>query len=229
MEPLKEIERLQQIGILMAEHGRHVVIALAIVVLGLITVKWLNQRLKKSLSKLSLTPARASVVRNIICVITIAIVAIMSSVVVGLPARPVLQILTIISLVVAGTIAVFRPLLPTLPFKEGNTIKSGDLLGKVEATTVLNTRLKTFDGKTVFIPNRKIVNDDVINFHFTPTRRFSLKVNIKFDQDLMKAKQVIESIMVEDPRVRVTPRPVVYLMSLEKGIWNCRGGVGQIT
>ena len=162
MEPLKEIERLQEIGILLAEHGRHAVIALAIVVLGLITVKWLNKTLKKSLSKLPLTPARASVVRNIICVITIAIMAIMAAVVMGLPARPVLQILTMISLAVAGIIAVFRPLLPTLPFKVGNTIKAGDLLGKVEATTVLNTRLKTFDGKTVFVPNRKILNDDII-------------------------------------------------------------------
>ena len=79
------------------------------------------------------------------------------------------------------------------------------------------------DGKTVFIPNRKILNDDIINYHFTPTRRFTLKVNIRFDQDLMRAKQIIESIMVEDPRVNATPRPVVYLMSLEKGYMELQG------
>ena len=141
----------------------------------------------------------------------------------GMAARPVIRFLVILTLAAVGMIMVFRPLLPTLPFKVGNTVKFGDLLGKVEATTVLNTRLKTFDGKTVFIPNRKIVNDDVINFHFTPTRRFTIKVNIKFDQDLMKAKQIIESIMVEDPRVRVTPRPVAYLMSLEKGYMELQG------
>ena len=45
MEPLKKVERLQQIGTLMAEHGRHAIIALAIIILGLITVKWLNQNL----------------------------------------------------------------------------------------------------------------------------------------------------------------------------------------
>ncbi len=217
MEPLKEIERLQEIGILLAAHGRHVIIALAIVVLGLITVKWLNQTLKKGLSKLPLTPVRASVVRNIICVITIAIIAIMAAVVIGFPARPVVQILAMISLTAAGIIAVFRPLIPTLPFKVGNTIKAGDLLGKVEATTVLNTRLKTFDGTTVFVPNRIILNDVVVNYHFTPTRKIYLKINILYDQDLMKAKQIIETIMVEDPRVNPTPRPVVHVMSLNKG------------
>jgi small conductance mechanosensitive channel len=218
-----EIVKINEVVDLMAQHGREIIIALAIVVIGLITVKWINQALKRGLSKLPLSSAQASVVRNIICIIIIAILAIIASVEIGLPARPVLQILTIISLAAAGIIAVFRPLFPTLPFKVGNTVKAGDILGKVEATTVLNTRLKTFDGKTVFIPNRKILNEDIINYHFTPTRRITLEVNIKFDQGLMKAKQIIESIMVEAPRVNATPRPVVYLMSLEKGYMELQG------
>ncbi len=207
----------------MAQHGRDIIIALALVVVGLIVIKWINQALKRGLSKLPLSHARASVVRNIVCIIILAIVAIMASIEIGLPPRPVLQILTIITIAAAGIIAVFRPLIPTLPFKVGNTIKAGELLGKVEATTVLNTRLRTFDGKTVFVPNRKILNEDIINYHFTPSRRFTVKVNIKYDQDLMKAKQVLEAIMIEDPRVLAKPRPVVYLMSLEKGYMELQG------
>ncbi len=217
MRPLEELERIQREMPLIVEHGRHAIIALAIIVLGLITVKWLNKTLKKSLSRLPLTHTQASVVRNIICIIIIAIVAVMAAIVVGLPPRPVLQFLTIISLSAMGIIAVFRPLIPTLPFKVGNTVKAGDLLGKVEAITILNTRLKTFDGTTVFVPNRKILDDIVINYHFTPTRKFKLEINILYDEDLMKAKQIMETIMVEDPRVHPTPRPVVYLMSLNKG------------
>jgi len=217
MRPLEELERLQREMPLMVEQGRQVIIALAIIVIGLVAVKWLNKTLKLGLSRLPLKPAQASVIRNIICVIAIAIVAVMASITIGLPPRPVLQYLTIISLAAAGTIAVFRPLIPTLPFKIGNTVKAGDLLGKVEAITVLNTRLKTFDGTTVFVPNRKILDDIVINYQFTPTRKFKLEINILYDEDLMKAKQIMETIMVEDPRVHPTPRPVVYLMSLDKG------------
>ncbi len=218
-----EIGKIKEIGDLMAQHGRDIIIALALVVVGLIVVKWINQALKRGLSNLPLSPTRASVIRNIVCVIILAMVAIMAAVEIGLPSRPVLQILTIITLTTAGVIAVFRPLIPTLPFKVGNTVKAGELLGKVEATTVLNTRLRTFDGKTVFVPNRKILNDDIINYHFTPNRRFAVKINIKYDQDLMKAKQVLEAIMIEDPRVLPKPRPVVYLMSLEKGYMELQG------
>jgi len=217
------LARIEQIQNNMALYGREMVIAFAAIVFGLILIKWINQRLKRVFIKLPISPAKGATVRNVITVLMSAALITFVAIQLGLEPRPVMRFLGILALAVIGLVVVFRPLLPTLPFKVGNTVKVGDLLGKVEATTVLNTRLKTFDGKTVFIPNRKILNDDVINFHFTPTRRFTLKVNIKFDQDLMKAKQIIESIMVEDPRVNKTPRPVVYLMSLEKGYMELQG------
>jgi small conductance mechanosensitive channel len=101
-----------------------------------------------------------------------------------------------------------------MPFKVGNTVKAGDLLGKVEAMTFLNTRLKTFDGKTFFVPNRQILNDIVINYHFTQTRRIKIDVNIRYDQDLLKAKRVLEAIMTEDARVKPKPGPMVYVLNL---------------
>lgn len=215
--------KIAQIESTMSLYGREVVIAFAVIVFGLILIKWINQGLKRVFSKMPISAAKGATVRNVITVLMSAALITFVAIQLGLEPRPVVRFLAILTLAAIGILMVFRPLVPTLPFKTGNTVKAGDLLGKVEATTVLNTRLKTFDGKTVFIPNRKILNDDIINYHFTPTRRFALKVNIKFDQDLMKAKQIIESIMVEDPRVNKTPRPVVYLMSLEKGYMELQG------
>jgi small conductance mechanosensitive channel len=131
-------------------------------------------------------------------------------------AKPVnmLRLMTIIALVAAGLMIFLRPFIPSLPFKVGQTIKAGDLLGKVEAITLLNTRLRTFDGKTFFVPNRQILNDIVINYHFTETRRVKIDVSIRYDQDLIKAKQVLEAVMVEDPRVKAKPGPMVYTLNL---------------
>ena len=201
----------------MSLYGRELMIAAAVIVFGLILIKWLNQLLKKAFVKLPISPARGATIRNFICVMMLGAIVSYAAIEIGIPARPVMRLLVILTLAAIGIIVVFRPLIPTLPFKVGNTIKAADLLGKVEAITVLNTRLKTFDGTTVFVPNRKILNDVVINYHFTPTRKFKLKINILYDEDLMKAKQIIETIMVEDPRVDPTPRPVVYVMSIDKG------------
>lgn len=209
--------KIAQMESAMSIYGRELLIAFAILVFGLILIKWINQGLKKAFSKLPLSPAKGATVRNIFCVIIFAAVITFAAVEIGIDAKPVIRFLAILTLAAIGIIMVFRPLIPTLPFKVGNTVKAGDLLGKVEATTVLNTRLKTFDGTTVFVPNRKILDDVVINYHFTPTRKFELNINILYDEDLMKAKQILETIMVEDSRVHPTPRPVVYVMSLDKG------------
>jgi small conductance mechanosensitive channel len=135
----------------------------------------------------------------------------------GLESILIRRTIIFITLAVVGLIVLFRPYIPSLPFKVGNTIKTGDLFGKVEATTFLNTRLRTFEGLTVFVPNSKILNDYVINYHFTPTRRVRIDVGIRYDQDVLKAKQVLEAIMIEDPRVKSKPRPVVYVLNLTDG------------
>jgi small conductance mechanosensitive channel len=101
-----------------------------------------------------------------------------------------------------------------MPFKVGNNVKAADLYGKVEAITFLNTRMRTFDGRTFFVPNRKILDDIVINYHFTETRRAKIDVGICYDQDLVRAKQLLEAVMIEDPRVMTKPGPVVYVMEL---------------
>ncbi|MGD9310247.1 MAG: mechanosensitive ion channel family protein, partial [Desulfosarcina sp.] len=140
-------------------------------------------------------------------------------------AKPInmLRLVTIITLVAAGSMIFLRPFIPSLPFKVGQTIKAGDLLGKVEAITLLNTRLRTFDGKTFFVPNRQILNDIVINYHFTETRRVKIDVGIRYDQDLIKAEQVLEAVMVEDPRVKTKPAPAVYTLNLADSSVNIGG------
>jgi len=153
-----EIDKIIEIRDIIAVHGQDLVKGMAVIVIGLIAIKWINQALKKGFKRLPLSPAHADIVRNIIWILLLAVVILSASVEAGMVAGRVFKLLIIITLAAVGVIVVFRPLIPSLPFKIGNTIMIGDLLGKVEATTVLNTRLRTFDGKTIFVPNRKILN-----------------------------------------------------------------------
>ena len=87
----------------------------------------------------------------------------------------------------------------------------------MEATTFLNTRIRTFDGKVFFVPNKNIVNDIVINYHYNPTRRIKIDIPIRYDQDIVFAKQTLEAVMIEDPRVKKTPRPTVWVLDITDG------------
>lgn len=112
---------------------------------------------------------------------------------------------------------ILRPLFPSLPFKVGNTIQAAGLLGKVEAISALNTRLRTFDGKTLFVPNTKILGDTIVNYHFTPNRRVGVDVYINYEDDLARAKEIMLAEMKADERTLEKPLPRVYVLSQDDG------------
>jgi len=202
--------RLQNLGDALTQHGTHMALSLAVLITGMVVVRWIRKGLLKVMPKSRF----GEIFCNTIYVILVMIVITAAFTEFGAKPINVLRFLSIITLAAMGLIIFLRPFFPTMPFKVGNTIKAGDFLGVVEGVTFLNTRLRTFDGKTFFLPNRKIINDIVLNYHSTPTRRVNLNVGIQYDQDLLKAKQVLEAVMIEDARIKTEPRPVVYVLNL---------------
>lgn len=209
-----QVSKLYELGKLMQEHGLQLILALMILIAGLFLTKWATKALKKLMAKFTNNNATISIIANSVGVFMLGFVIVASGMEIGAKPGPLIALIMIIVLAAIGVIVIFRPLIPTLPFKVGNTVKTGDLLGVVEATTILNTRLRTFDGKTFFVPNRQILDGIIINYHYTQTRRVKLDVTIRYDQDLLKAKQVLEAVMIEDARVLTKPSPQVYVLDL---------------
>lgn len=209
-----QIARFHRIGILMKDHGPEMIQALLIIIIGIILLKWLLKKLRIVLEKFIKNRHTITIIRGSVGVLSLALIIIAAADEIGLALGPLISFLMIISLISIGSIVIFRPLLPTLPFVVGNTIKAGDILGVVETTSLLNTRLRTFDGKTFFVPNTKILNDIVINYHYSKTRKIMINVLIKYDQDLLKSKRALETVMIEDARINKKPSPVVYTINL---------------
>ena len=208
------LERYQAI---LNQYGFNLARALVFLVIGLLLMKVISRGLRTLLAKTKFSPAVASTVTNVVKALLLLVVLLSAATEAGLDTRLVIRSLVVVTLAAVALIMLFRPYIPNLPFKPGNTIRTGEWLGKVEATTFINTRMRTFDGKTVFIPNSKILNDFVVNYQWTPNRRIKIDVCIGYDQDLMKAKQTLEALMIADPRVVTAPRPVVYVLNLKPG------------
>jgi small conductance mechanosensitive channel len=209
-----EMSRLQVLGETMTQHGTQMALALAILILGLLAARWIHSSLSQGIRKRYPNNKLAPLMCNLLYIIMVVIVVMGTAVEFGAKPVNLLRLVTIIALIVTGVAIFLKPFIPTMPFKVGNTVKAGNLLGVVEAITFLNTRMKTFDGKTFFVPNRQILNDIVINYHFTLTRRLKIDVSIRYDQDLLKAKRLLEAIMTEDARVKHKPGPMVYVLNL---------------
>lgn len=209
--------RLQQLNNIALSYGKELVVALAVLVFGLIALQYFKKYFSIVLARIIPKPPLVATITDVLYVLLMLFLIVSVLKQAGVDPLVIRRLLLMVTLVVVALIMLFRPYIPSLPFKVGNIIKTSDFLGKVEATTFLNTRIKTFDGKTVFMPNSKILNDYVINYHSTPHRRVAITIGVKYDQDIMKAKQILETLFIEDPRILKTPRPAVNVKGWEQG------------
>jgi small conductance mechanosensitive channel len=210
----RTLVKLTRIGDVMTLYGQEVVLALAILVAGLIATRMFIKLLRRILQRFTTNQSLISMVSTSLHVVLVVLAVTAALHYVGVPTIIIRRVLFACILAAVGLIVIFRPYVPSLPFKVGNTIAVGGLVGKVEAVTFLNTRLKTFDGKTIFVPNRMILNDVVNNYHFTGTRQIRISVTISYNDDLLKAKQLLKEILADDPRMLEKPVPSVYVTNL---------------
>ena len=162
-------EKLDRIGYVTSEYGTVFILCLCILITGILLTRVIIKPLKQLTEKLGLEPALSGTISSVIRVLLYVVTVILSVSVLRFDSANVIKLVVVAALVIIAFILLCRPYIPSLPFTVGNTVKTGSLLGKIEATTFLNTRMRTFDGKTVWIPNSKIVNDYLINYHFTPS------------------------------------------------------------
>ena len=87
------------------------------------------------------------------------------------------------------------------PFKAGDFIEAQGHTGKVVALQIFQTILRTSDNKQVVIPNGDLSNGTIVNYSATGTRRLDMVFGIGYDDDLKKAKKILEKLVGKDVRV----------------------------
>jgi len=100
------------------------------------------------------------------------------------------------------------------PFKTGDFIDAGGVMGSVEHIGIFTTNLKTPDNKQVIVPNGQIYGGVITNFSAKPTRRVDMTVGISYGSDLKKAKEIINDLLKQDTRILPDPAPVVAVGAL---------------
>jgi len=214
---LKNFPELLMIHDIMLVYGKDLIIGLVLIVFGMFAIKYINAALRRLLARTALKESFLVTIANVVYVVLILNLMGLVAVRMGVDNTVVCRLVFVVMLSAVAIILLIGPYIPRLPFKVGQTVKAGDLLGKVEAANLLNTRLRTFDGKTFFVPNSKIINDIVQNYNYTSTRQIKLDMAIRYEENLIRVKRLLEEIMIEDPRVLVKPRPVVYILDLASG------------
>ena len=102
------------------------------------------------------------------------------------------------------------------PFKVGDTIEAEGHLGSVAEIQILYTVINTFDNRRVVIPNGNLSNATLTNVSVYDKRRCDMTFGIGYDDDIDKAKKILQRLFEEDERSLTEPAPRI-----------CVGGLGD--
>lgn len=97
---------------------------------------------------------------------------------------------------IAGVILAFNR-----PFNINDTVEIGDNFGKIKALEFRYTKLKSFDGRDVYIPNSDVLNKPVINYTEDGFFRWSFTVGVAYEDNIEGAKSTILEVLKNEPEV----------------------------
>jgi small conductance mechanosensitive channel len=223
MESITEIDLTDPtfIQTLVIPWGIRIAVALAIFIIGRWIAKWLTSVLRKVMTRGKLDEMLINFLGNIVYMVLLLAVVMAALDHLGIQTTSLLAVFgaagLAIGLALKDSLANFSSgvmIILFRPFKVGDFIEAGGASGVVEEVRMFATILRTGDNREIIVPNGQIYGGMIINYSAKATRRIDLVFGIGYDDDIARAKQIMEEIMQKDERILADPAPSVAMGEL---------------
>lgn len=217
-----EADKMQQmLDTYVIPWGINIVMALVIFILGRMICKALVNVFGKVMSKSKYDPMLIEFVQSILSAVLLLFVIVASLDQLGVDTTSLVAVFgaagLAIGLSLQGSLQNFAAgvmLLVFRPFKSGDYVEAGGTAGSVKSIGIFTTTILTPDNKQIIVPNGNIYSGNITNFSAKDTRRVDMVFGIGYDDDLLKAKQILEAMVTEDERILKDPAPQVAVSEL---------------
>ena len=198
-----------------------ITIAIAIVVIGRIVVKWIVKFVRKLMVRSDMDPILVNFASSITNAILLLFVIIAALDQIGVDTTSFIALIgaagLAIGLALQGSMQNFAAgvmMIVFRPFKLGDFIEAGGVVGVVEEISIFSTKMKTGDNREIIVPNGQIYAGAITNYSARETRRIDMVFGIGYDDDMLKAKKIMEDILAAHELVLDEPAPAVAVAEL---------------
>jgi small conductance mechanosensitive channel len=212
---------LQQLYDFILVFGPKLLGAIVTLIIGLWIIKFLVRIADKGMKRADLDVSLQRFLSSFIGIILKVLLLISVASMVGIATTSFIAILgaagLAVGLALQGSLANFAGgvlILLFKPFKVGDFIDAQGYMGTVHAIQIFITVLKTPDNKTVIIPNGPLSNGSLTNFSTEPQRRVDMSFGIGYEDDIAKAKEVLNRLVAEESRIIQEPAPQIMVGEL---------------
>ncbi len=214
-------EILQTVYEYLAQYGFKVIGALIIFLVGRLLAKVISRWIETALIKARIDKTLAKFIKNLSNIVLLLFVVIAALAPLGVETAQFAVVLgaagLAIGLALQGSLSNFASgflMIIFHPFKVGDFIEASGVKGTVKEIQIFNTIVNTPDNVRAIIPNSKITDGNILNFTTNGTRRVDLVIGISYEDDLEKAKTIIEDVLAQDGRVLPEPKSNVAVFEL---------------
>ena len=100
------------------------------------------------------------------------------------------------------------------PFTTGDYVEAAGATGLVEEVSLFTSTLNTPDNRKVIVPNGEIYSGVITNYSAYATRRVDMVFGIAYEDDIRKARHIIQDLLEADERVLKQPEPIISVGEL---------------
>lgn len=97
------------------------------------------------------------------------------------------------------------------PFNVGDYIEGSGHSGTIERIGMFYTHMTTVDNKLILVPNGNLANGSIVNYSAKELRRVDLTFGVGYEQDVLKVKRVLSSIVDAHELILKDPEPFIAL------------------
>ncbi|THB69044.1 MAG: mechanosensitive ion channel family protein [Desulfovibrio sp.] len=202
-------------------YGVRILIAIAVLAVGRWIAKRLVSMLDKVLEKKEIDSTVRSFAKNLLYYTLLMAVIVAALNQAGINATSFLAVLgaagLAIGLALKDSLANFAAgvmLIMYRFFSNGDYVTIAGTSGTVKSINIFHTELATPDNQKIFVPNGSILGDVIVNTTANDIRRVDMIAGIGYEDDIDKAKGVLEEILANDPRVLKDPAPAIAVSEL---------------
>lgn len=214
---MEYVDRFTDLAI---RYGVKLIIALIIVFIGMKIIKYIVNQFGKTF-KDKMEPTLLNFLKSVFKSLLNILLFLSAASTLGIQMTSFVAVLGAMSfaigLALQGSLANFAGgvlILLAKPFKAGDFIETGGNKGTVQEIQILYTVLYTPDNKKVVIPNGDLSNSDITNYSANDQRRLDLSFGIGYNDDLLKAKEVLHNIVDKKDMILSNPEPVIKVGEL---------------
>ncbi|WP_299015382.1 mechanosensitive ion channel domain-containing protein [uncultured Polaribacter sp.] len=215
------LEKTEWIKNIVIEYTPKVLMALALLIIGLAVIKILINASKKIMQKRGVDISLQQFLGNLLSWTLKILLFITVIAKLGVETASFAAILAAaglaIGLALQGSLANFAGgvlIMLFKPFKVSDLIEAQGEIGVVKEIEIFTTKLTGLSNREIIIPNASLSNGTIINYTTEGTRRVDLVFGVAYDADIKQTKDVLLNVLQNHPKVLKEPKPTVNVLEL---------------